>query len=74
MNVVIEKNIPMPPKKKRGVKSNFQSLLLSMKVGDSFAVKKDYEANRTQSLAKYYGFKLTQRKLDDGTYRLWLID
>jgi hypothetical protein len=74
MNVVIEKNIPMPPKKKREMKSDFHSLLKSMNVGDSFAVKKDSEANRAQSLAKYYGFKLTQRKLDDGTYRLWLID
>ena len=74
MNVVIEKNIPMPPKKKRETKSNFVSLLKSMNIGDSFAVKKDYEANRAQSLAKYYGFKLTQRKLDDGSFRLWLID
>jgi len=74
MNVVIEKNIPLPPKKTRSMKGNFHSLLKSMSVGDSFAVKKDYEANRAQSLAKYYGYKLTQRKLDDGSFRLWLID
>lgn len=70
--MVIEKDIPIPPKRKESPKWPFGIL----EVGDSFALRDGPTVERQVSaMAAYYkkrlGRQFTVRTMSDGTVRCW---
>lgn len=71
MEIKIERNIPIPKYDRLG---KWESLLLSMKIGDSFAVsakKPLYVIQVVFRAAKRLGLKAVSRRLKAGGYRIW---
>ena len=62
----IEKHIPLPTNKRRGV----PAILETMEVGDSVLVETRTLANWFGA-ARILGFKLVMRKQDDTKHRIW---
>jgi hypothetical protein len=62
----IEKNIPIPSKNKTGM----TNILKSMEIGDSFLgdMKKVVSA---QNCASQSAMKVSYRKQESGTFRIW---
>ena len=60
--ITIEKDIPMP----RICKYNWYN----MEIGDSFVIHK-YKTNTVVGSARYHGFKVKTRKVNDDMIRVW---
>jgi hypothetical protein len=67
----IEKNIPVPPKKWSHCR--WLNILETMKPGDSLLFDSVQEANSFRVSAGSKGYEVTQRKLEGGKYRIWLV-
>ena len=68
----IEKDIPIPP---RGRKpwSKYKDVIERMGVDDSVVVSTMKEATTLQiTIGRHLGLKAPMRKLDDGSYRVWV--
>lgn len=67
----IEKDVPLPPRG-YGTASKYRPILDAMGVGDSIVMGKS-EANALYQFAlnKYTHYKITTRKVDDETRRIW---
>lgn len=75
MDFEIEKNVPVPTKKK-GL-GRWQKLLAEMDVGDAVTFQDDTELTLYHGLrraAKGMGFKAVMRTLDDGKIKVWKLD
>ncbi len=77
MQIVIEKNIPIPPRTQTGkgrAMSEFTSALLSMEVGDSFLTERPSTkmSGFFVFARKKAGFRFCTRKVEGGT-RVWRI-
>jgi len=75
----IESKILLPPRTYFGRVPKYQAALGTMKVGDSFVVKN--VASTSSPLGgplavakKKYGFKFSQRRLPDGSLRVWRVE
>ena len=73
------KRVPLPPRTYFGRVPKYQAALGAMKVGDSFVVKN--VASTSSPLGgplavakKKYGFKFSQRRLPDGSLRVWRVE
>jgi len=71
----IEKGVPVP-KARRGREGRFRKALLAMEVGDSFACAAN--GNRStegaiRDAARKAGVKITMRRLDAGSVRVWRV-
>ena len=65
----IEKDIPIP--KMRWAK--YRDVIVRMEVNDSVVVPTHKDAQKLRmSIARHLGLKATSRKLDDGSYRVWV--
>ena len=70
----IEKNIPIPP---RGRKpwSKYKDLIERMGVDDSVVVSTMKEATTLAiTIRRHLGLKPATRRLEDGSYRVWVTD
>ena len=67
---IIESNIPIPPikTKPRGSKYDF---LKKMENGQSVVVSNQKKAQAIYAAAKKYGVKVTRRKMENGSVRIW---
>lgn len=77
MHIVVEKNIPIPPRPQSGkgrAMSEFTSALLSMEVGDSFLTERPSTklGGFFAFARKKTGFRFCSRKVEGGT-RVWRI-
>jgi len=73
----IEHGVLVPPAPRKKGQGYIQVLLKTMRPGDSFVVSGDKIYSGAQSVrlaAKSLGIKTTQRKLDDGTIRVWRVE
>lgn len=68
--VVIEKNVPVPPKK---VKSSRWFGAENMEIGDSILVPSIGDSQCLYNYCKRYGVRCTSRKVEGG-YRVWRIE
>jgi len=64
----IEKGIPLPP---RGARLSRKWPWHEMEVGDSFLVPAGERATGGGTMGKFMGRKFTERKLPDGSIRIW---
>lgn len=64
----IDKDVPYPEQSTRATKYPIKV----MKVGDSF-VAGEAHRNAIQSSARYWGVKVSARKIDDKNIRVWRI-
>lgn len=64
----IDKNIPMPPRRH----SPLQAIVKQLEVGDSFELPAGKYA-RAYNIARVNGFRLANRKAEDGMVRAWRI-
>jgi len=68
MNIKIEKKVPLPS---RG-RNNYRLVYEQMEPGDSFKIQKNqYQA--ALMAARRLGLKITTRKIDEGSLRVWLV-
>lgn len=74
MQIVIEKNIPVPaPGGKTKPLSEFTKTIMSMEVGDSYLVPNEPRyRNRHTYVAKLKGWEFKTRKNDEGI-RVWRV-
>ena len=70
MNIVIEKDVPVPPVHERYGK--FKNLLIAMDVGDSFLVDDNDERQRIFSSARKYKQYVISRR-EGEKIRIWKI-
>lgn len=70
---IIESNIPIPPIKTKPRTSKYD-FLKKMENGQSTVVSDEKKAQRVYVAAKKYGIKVTQRKMEDGSVRIWRDD
>ncbi len=68
--MVIDKNIPIPPKKSGGATE--VNLIARMKVGDSVLALDANQIARVAYHAKRCKFKITRRQVEKGT-RIWRV-
>ena len=67
----LDKNIPLPEgTRAKGPRSPISKTLVSMKVGESFAVPSDLRSNVCSS-ANAHGVKVATRTVDADTVRVW---
>jgi hypothetical protein len=64
----IESGVPIPPPRHL---NGMTAVMRRMKIGDSFSCEKP--AGTFHSTAALAGIKISMRRLDDGTYRVWRI-
>lgn len=70
MDIKIEKDIPVPTRKKNEL---LQSLS-AMQVGDSFAVPIAKRSKVLMMAGRLHGLKFISRTLDDTTARIWRVE
>ena len=68
--MVVDKNIPIPPKKAGDATES--NAVAKMKVGDSVLALNTNQMHRVLYYAKRQKFKVTTRQLDKGT-RIWRV-
>jgi len=68
----IEKGVPLPPENRGGAKGKMRSLMITMKVGESFLCGKTNWSN-AWVMAKQYGYKIATRQVDANTRRIWRV-
>ena len=69
--LVIERRVPMPTVRRRG---RWTRLLEKMEPGNSVLLNLKEEAKSLQINAHQHGFKMTTRMMEDGKYRVWLVE
>jgi hypothetical protein len=72
MTFLIEKNLPLPPKKTRA-NPKHTDFLKSLEIGDSFGVEQKKELYPFYHAAKKINIKLAFRKQEGEKYRIWRI-
>lgn len=71
MDYKIEKNVPVPPQKRRGEKLE---LIKNASNGDSLVVETRGDVTMFHQLAKkIYGCKIVTRKVPEGGFRVWIL-
>ena len=68
--LVIEKNVPVPPKKKINTR---WSIAENMEIGDSVLVATQMDSLSLHNYCRRKGFRSTSRKVEGG-YRVWRIE
>lgn len=72
--IKIEKNIPLPPRRKNEV-NEIREALSFMCVGDSFEIKMvGNDAAYIRATAKRIGIKTESRKTKGECYRIWRVE
>ena len=73
IELTIEENIPVPSQ--IGVRGGkYADVLSKMKVGDSVVLSNQKDVNNLKALIHSRGLRPVQRKLKDGTIRVWMLD
>ena len=71
---VIEKNVAMPRSGKAARRAQYATLV-NMDVGESFVLDENvYKANTVTAAGRIRGVKLHQRRMHDGTLRLFCME
>ena len=74
VKLTIEKNIPVPPPGGEFRGSRYADVFSKMKVGDSVVLSNQKDVNNLKALIHSRGLRPVQRKLKDGTIRVWMLD
>jgi hypothetical protein len=69
MEILIEKNVPLPPLKK-----GITGMLESMEVGDSIVITRDQRASWYSMLKRLSPKRFTSRSVDELMVRLWRVE
>ena len=74
VKLTIEKNIPVPPPGGEFRGSRYADVFSKMKVGDSVILSDQKEVSNFRTLIHSRRLRPVQRKLKDGTIRVWMLD
>jgi len=74
IELTIEENIPVPPPGGEFRGSKYVDVLSKMKVGNSVVLFNQKDVNNLKALIRSRGLRPVQRKLKDGTIRVWMMD
>lgn len=73
IELTIEENIPVPSQ--IGVRGGkYADVLSKMKVGDSVVLSNQKDVSNFRTLIHSRRLRPVQRKLKDGTIRIWMLD
>lgn len=67
----IQAGIPVP---EPGRNNSTRKAMSQMKIGDSIACEFHIEVMKLYSCGRNMGFKMIQRKQEDGTFRVWRVN
>ena len=71
VKLTIEKNIPVPSQIGGG---KYADVLSKLKVGDSVVLSTQKDVSNFRTLIHFRRLRPVQRKLRDGTIRVWMMD
>lgn len=72
--ICLEKDIPLPKARDRGVGSEVCTALQAMEINQSFVFWQSQRKTVQNAITRYKGEKTyTVRKLNDGTCRVWRV-